>query len=105
MKEYDNVKDTLKELIELAEAKVIYSNKADGTKEIATQRDVLELIQERVYMLADLLGMSELYLDATVTIPKTLKNKIYDYCTQEIGDSQDPETLKEILDGLDESAE
>lgn len=101
MKEYDNVRDSLKELIELAEAEAVYSNTPDETKEI----NLLELIRERLYMLADLLGMSELYLDATVTIPKTLKNKIYDYCTQEIGDSQDPETLKEILEGLDESEE
>lgn len=59
MIEYDNVKESLAALIEIADATSL--RREDGTP--ATAADVQDLIRERAYELADLLGVSELYLD------------------------------------------
>lgn len=53
----ENVKDALKSLIEIAEAKDI---KIDDKP--ITVSGLQELVRERSYELADLLGISELYL-------------------------------------------
>lgn len=58
MIEHDNIKDVLKDLFELSNAKNI---KIDG--KIATVGDVQESYKELLVNLADLLGMSEFYLN------------------------------------------
>lgn len=61
MIEYDNVKDALKDAIfytENNDMKII----SDGVKRDATIEDYQESIRERLYNVADLLGMSEIYL-------------------------------------------
>lgn len=58
MIEHDNVKDVLKDLFELSNAKNI---KIDG--KAATVGDVQESYKELLVNLADLLGMSEFYLN------------------------------------------
>lgn len=62
MIEYDNVKDALEDAIfytENNDMKII----SDGVKRDATIEDYQEAIRERLYNIADLLGMSEVYLD------------------------------------------
>lgn len=54
---HENVKEALLDAIEFAEAKAI---SVDGQP--ATISDFQQLMQERLYSIADLLGMSELYL-------------------------------------------
>lgn len=56
--EHENVKDALKAAIEIAEAKGI---KVDGKP--ATVHDIQNLTKEHLYFIADLLGLSELYLE------------------------------------------
>lgn len=58
MVEYDNVRDALKEMIEIAESKSITT---DG-KEI-TVEGLQEMFLERAYNIADLLGLENLYLN------------------------------------------
>ncbi|WP_265460303.1 hypothetical protein [Enterococcus sp. HY326] len=58
MNEYDNVRDALSELIELAEASEITTGGRSTSVE-----DLQELFQEGLYNIADLLGMSDLYLE------------------------------------------
>jgi len=55
--EHENVKDALAAAIEIAEANGI---KVDGKP--ATTEDVQEMVRELLYNVADLLGMSEVYL-------------------------------------------
>ena len=62
MIEYDNIKDALKDAIfytEHNDMKII----SDGVKRDATIEDYQEAIRERLYNIADLLGMSEIYLE------------------------------------------
>lgn len=54
---HENVKEALQDAIEFVEAKAI---SVDGQP--ATIVDFQQLMQERLYSIADLLGMSELYL-------------------------------------------
>lgn len=63
MTEFENVRDALKEAIEIADAKSWGNIKEDGMIRPATIQDVQDLMQERLYNIADLLGMSDLYLD------------------------------------------
>lgn len=58
MVEYDNVRDALKEMIEIAGSKSITT---DG-KEI-TVEGLQEMFLERAYNIADLLGLENLYLN------------------------------------------
>lgn len=57
MNEYDNVRDALSELIELAEASEMTTDGRGMSVE-----DLQELFQEGLYNIADLLGMSDVYL-------------------------------------------
>ncbi|MDT2570304.1 hypothetical protein ACFFH2_15575 [Enterococcus devriesei] len=57
MTEHDNIIDVLKDLFELSDAKNIT---VDG--KIATVEDLQEFYKESLVNLADLLGVSELYL-------------------------------------------
>lgn len=64
MIEHDNVKDALKEAIDIAETKpngIVTVNGKDSRP--VNTNDHIELIRERLYNIADLLGMSEIYLD------------------------------------------
>lgn len=54
---HENVKDALAAAIEIAEAKGI---KVDGKP--ATVHDIQNLTKEHLYFIADLLGLSDLYL-------------------------------------------
>ncbi|WP_353990025.1 hypothetical protein ABVF11_02025 [Pediococcus argentinicus] len=60
MNEYDNVREALKEAIEMSEATNI-TTVDNGNNKPATIEDVQESIRERLYSIADLLGMSDLY--------------------------------------------
>lgn len=64
MIEHENVKDALKEAIEIAEAEPngIVTINGENTRP-ANTNDHIELIRERLYNIADLLGMSEIYLN------------------------------------------
>ncbi|MCT2909276.1 hypothetical protein EFT87_11505 [Schleiferilactobacillus harbinensis] len=59
MKDFDNVKDALADLIEIVES--LDFQHEDGT--LLSANEVLELAAEDVYQIADLLGLSDLYLD------------------------------------------
>lgn len=63
MIEHENVKDALKEAIEIAETKPngIVTVNGENARPVNTN-DHIELIRERLYNIADLLGMSEVYL-------------------------------------------
>lgn len=61
--EFDNIKDVLKDAIEIAEGKEMKTKIGNGEYRNATADDVQELIKERLYNIADLLGMSDIYLD------------------------------------------
>lgn len=63
MTEFENVKDALQEAIEIVDAKVIITKTGTGEYHPATAEEKQSLIQERLYNIADLLGMSDLYLD------------------------------------------
>lgn len=63
MTEFENVRDALKDAIEIADAKSWGDIKEGGTVRPVTIQDVQDLMQERLYSIADLLGMSDLYLD------------------------------------------
>lgn len=56
--EFETVKDGLKDLIELCESKKMTS----GNEPISFE-DLQSLYQERIYALADLLGMEDIYLN------------------------------------------
>ena len=58
MIEHDNIKDVLKDMLEFSNAKNITIN-----GESATVEDLQESYKESLVNLADLLGMSELYLN------------------------------------------
>lgn len=58
MVEYDNVREALIDAFETCEGSEI---KVDGKN--ATVEDVQELIKERLVNIADLLGLSDIYLD------------------------------------------
>lgn len=63
MIEHENVKDALKEAIEIAEAEPNGTVKInEKSARLVTFENHIELIRERLYNIADLLGMSELYL-------------------------------------------
>lgn len=59
-RDFDNVKDALDDLIDLVEAHDFRNE--DGT--LMSGNEVLELVAEDVYKIADLLGLSDLYLDS-----------------------------------------
>ena len=64
MIEHENVKDALKEAIEIAETEPNGIVTVNGENARPTNtNDHIELIRERLYNIADLLGMSELYLN------------------------------------------
>ncbi|AHA04362.1 hypothetical protein [Pediococcus pentosaceus] len=63
MTEFENVRDALKDAIEIADAKSWGDIKEGGTVRPVTIQDVQDLMQERLYNIADLLGMSDLYLE------------------------------------------
>lgn len=63
MTEFENVKDALKEAIEIADAKEIKTKVGKNEYHLATTEEVQEMLSERLYNIADLLGMSDLYLD------------------------------------------
>lgn len=63
MIEFENVRDALKDAIEIADAKSWGDIKEGGTVRPVTIQDVQDLMQERLYNIADLLGMSDLYLE------------------------------------------
>ncbi len=61
MIEFGNVREALEDAIKTAEAKEIKI--IDDGKEVdATVEDVQELLRERLYNIADILGMSDLYV-------------------------------------------
>jgi hypothetical protein len=60
--DFDNVKDALDDLIDMVEAHDFRNE--DGT--LMSGNDVLVLVSEDVYQIADLLGLSDLYLDQPV---------------------------------------
>lgn len=62
MTEFENVKDTLKDVIDLAESDWTTAEKGEGEFKPATVEDIQDLVKERLYNIADLLGMSDLYL-------------------------------------------
>lgn len=62
MNEYDNVKEALKALIELAESERICTYAKGNVQVLASQEDVLEMFKARAYNIADSLGMEDLYL-------------------------------------------
>lgn len=64
MIEHENVKDALKEAIEIAETEPngIVTVNGENVRPI-NANDHIELIRERLYNIADLLGMSEIYLN------------------------------------------
>lgn len=61
--EFENVKEALKDAIEIAESKEVITCDIDTNSRPATTEEVQEMILERLYNIADLLGLSELYLD------------------------------------------
>lgn len=61
--EYENVKEALKDAIEIAESEEVITWDIDTNSRPATTEEVQEMIRERLYNIADLLGLSELYLD------------------------------------------
>lgn len=63
MTEFENVRDALKDAIEIADAKSWGDIKEGGIVRPVTIQDVQDLMQERLYNIADLLGMSDLYLE------------------------------------------
>lgn len=63
MMEYENVKEALKDAIEIAESEEVITWDIDTNSRLATTEEVQEMIRERLYNIADLLGLSELYLD------------------------------------------
>nr|DAH74227.1 MAG TPA: hypothetical protein [Caudoviricetes sp.] len=71
--EHENVKDALKAAIEIAEAKGI---KVDGKP--ATAEDIQEMVRELLYNVANLLGMSEVYL-GKYPMPYTLEQELLIY--------------------------
>lgn len=64
MHEYDNVRDCLKDLLAFNDTRNedFRVKDEDGTDREATVKDLQELNTEALYNLADLLGMSDLYL-------------------------------------------
>ncbi len=66
--DFENVKDALNSLIEFAESNEHYLTSLDGKKVSASQEDVLEIVREYAYNIADLLGMEDLYLKDIRTI-------------------------------------
>lgn len=63
MMEYENVKEALKDAIEIAESEEVITWDIDTNSRLATTEEVQEMIRERLYNIADLLGLSELYLE------------------------------------------
>lgn len=61
--EFENVKAALKDAIDIASGTDLKVKTDDGEFRVATVKDVQELMNERLYSIADLLGMSDLYLD------------------------------------------
>lgn len=61
--EHENVKDALKAAIEIAESEEVITWDIDTNSRLATTEEVQEMIRERLYNIADLLGLSELYLE------------------------------------------
>lgn len=66
MNKYDNVRDALKDAIEIGESESLINRDKQGNVWPATVVDVQELILERLYNIADLLDMSDLYLEGSV---------------------------------------
>lgn len=60
--EETTVKDLLQDLIDINESKAVYEEEPGKERKLATIKEVKDLNLEDLYQLADLLGMSELYL-------------------------------------------
>lgn len=60
MTEYDNVRDALKDLIDISQYKCKI---VDGKEVPFTGKEIQEMVFERSANIADILGMSELYLE------------------------------------------
>lgn len=71
--EFENVKDALKSAMEYAESSNL---QVDGKP--ATCEDFQELMKEHIYAIADLLGMSEVYL-GKYPMPYTLEQELLIY--------------------------
>lgn len=63
MSPHENVKDALKEAIDIAESPEVKIKQGDNDWRVCTTKEVQESIVERLYNIADLLGMSEIYLN------------------------------------------
>ena len=66
--DFENVKEALDSLIEFVEAGECYVIDSDGKKVPASQEDILDLVREHAYNIADLLGLEDLYLKDIRTI-------------------------------------
>lgn len=71
--EFENVKDALKSAMEYAESSNL---QVDGKP--ATAEDIQEMVRELLYNVADLLGMSEVYL-GKYPMPYTLEQELLIY--------------------------
>lgn len=60
--EETTVKDLLQDLIDINESEAVYEKDPGKERRLATIKEVKDLNLEDLYQLADLLGMSELYL-------------------------------------------
>ncbi|WP_347921139.1 hypothetical protein ABHF04_02390 [Pediococcus acidilactici] len=61
MKESENVKEALAQAIEIAEGEELKIKIGKNKYRTATAEDVQDLIKERLYEIADFLGMEDLY--------------------------------------------
>lgn len=61
--EFENVKAALKDTIDIASGTDLKVKTDDGELRVATVKDVQELMNERLYNIADLLGMEDIYLN------------------------------------------
>lgn len=57
--EHDNVRDSLRNAIEISEATEIKTRVGINNYRLATVEDVQEMIREHLYNIAELLGMEE----------------------------------------------
>ena len=61
--EETTVKDILQDLIDINESEAVYEKEDSKERKLATIKEVKDLNLEDLYQLADLLGMSCLYLN------------------------------------------
>ena len=78
MYEYDNVRDCLKDLLAFNDTrnKDFRVKDEEGKEHEATIKDLQELNAEALYNLADLLGMSDLYLCEGIKKPMPQKHQL-----------------------------